>query len=116
MVVLAAWIYRNDLVSSFGSFAIAAQILYYGMLGAVAYGLAFGLKYEQRSVLTLGLATRNVGPALAPLFAVPGTDQRAIAMCVLAAFLGAILSGFTWAFTLKAILAPATDRPPVTRA
>jgi bile acid:Na+ symporter, BASS family len=109
MIVLAAWIYRNDLVSSFGTFAIAAQILYYGILGSVTYGLAFGLMYEQKSVLTLGLGTRNVGPALAPLFAVPGTDQRAIAMCVLAAFLGAILSGFTWAFALKTFFASATD-------
>ncbi len=113
MILLAAWIYRNDLISSFGTFAIATQILYYGILGGVAYGLAFGLRYETRSVLTLSVATRNVGPALAPLFAVPGTDQRAIAMCILAAFLGAILSGFIWAFALKTIFAPETDSAPV---
>jgi bile acid:Na+ symporter, BASS family len=112
MVVLAVWIYRSDLVSSFGTFAIAAQILYYGILGAVAYGLAFRLKYEQKAVLAIGVGTRNVGPALAPLFAIPGTDPRAIAMCVLAAFLGAILSGFTWAFALKAVFAPAQSSLP----
>ena len=84
MVVIAVWMYRSEFLSTFGTYAIGTQILYYALAGAAAYALASGLPYEQKAVLTLGVATRNVGPALAPLFAVPGTDVGAIAMCILA--------------------------------
>jgi hypothetical protein len=38
------------------------------------------LPREQRTVMLLGMATRNLGAAFAPLFAIPGVDQRAIVM------------------------------------
>jgi hypothetical protein len=63
--------------------------------------------------MTLGICTRNVGPALAPLFAVAGAPQGAITMCILAIFLGAILSGFAAAALLRRYCAPATGLPGV---
>jgi hypothetical protein len=57
--------------------------------------------------MTLGICTRNVGPAIAPLFAVAGAPQGAITMCILAIFLGAILSGFAAAAILGRFCAPA---------
>lgn len=48
--------------------------------------------------------TRNVGPALAPLIALPGAPPEAIAMCILAVLLGAIVSGFAAAWILKRFL------------
>jgi bile acid:Na+ symporter, BASS family len=47
---------------------------------------------SQRSVLALGLCTRNVGAAIAPLYAVPGTDPRAMAMCAMAVPVTLVLS------------------------
>jgi BASS family bile acid:Na+ symporter len=47
------------------------------------YALSFGLPQAQKSVLTLGISTRNLGAALVPLFAIPGVDQRAIVMVVI---------------------------------
>jgi BASS family bile acid:Na+ symporter len=47
---------------------------------AATYGLSFGLPQDQKSVLALGMATRNLGAAFAPLFTVPDLDQRAIVM------------------------------------
>lgn len=87
MLAIAIFIYRADFVSAVGTYAIGSQILYYGLLGAAAYGLGFGLPHGQKSVLALGVCTRNIGAALAPLFAVAGTDKRAIVMCVLATFI-----------------------------
>lgn len=101
------WLYRVELFSAVGTYAIATQILYYALLGAASYLLGFGLSYEQKAPMTLGICTRNVGPALAPLFAVAGAPQGAITMCILAIFLGAILSGFAAAALLKRFCAPA---------
>ena len=106
MVAIALWMYRSELLSTFGTYAIGTQILYYALAGAAAYALASGLPYEQKAVLTLGVATRNVGPALATVLAVPDTDVGAIAMCILATFLGAILSGFVWSAALARFFAP----------
>ena len=35
----------------------------------------------------LGLCTRNVGAAVAPLLSVSGSDQRATVMCIMAVFI-----------------------------
>lgn len=91
MLVVALLIYRADFRSAVGTYAIGTQILYYGILAAAVYGLGFGLPHGQKCVLALGVCTRNIGAALAPLFAVAGTDRRAIVMCVLATFIALIL-------------------------
>ena len=84
LLAIIFWIYGKDFLGAVGSYAIGTQILYYAIVTAAAYGLGFGLPPSQKSVLALGLCTRNVGAAVAPLMAVPGTDQRAIVMCCLA--------------------------------
>jgi BASS family bile acid:Na+ symporter len=50
---------------------------------ALPYWLGFGLQYDQKVVLSTGMATRNLGAALAPLMAAANMDQRAIVMVVL---------------------------------
>ncbi len=106
LVALLLWFYWREIFSAVGTYAIGAQILYYALLGAASYLLAFGLSYQQKAPMALGVCTRNVGPALAPLFAVSGAPQGAITMCILAIFLGAILSGFVTAAVLKRFCAP----------
>jgi hypothetical protein len=41
------------------------------------------LRHEQRIVLSTGMATRNIGAAMAPLFSIAEMDQRATVMVVL---------------------------------
>nr|WP_255528930.1 bile acid:sodium symporter [Roseomonas rosulenta] len=84
MLLLIFWLYGRDFISSVGSYAIGSQVLFYALVTAAAYGFARRLPEEQRTVLAIGIATRNIGAALAPLLSVAGTDRRAIAMCVLA--------------------------------
>ncbi len=101
------WLYRGEILSAVGTYAIGTQILYYALLGFGSYLLGFGLSYEQKSPMVLGICTRNVGPALATLMGVSDAPQGAITMCILAIFLGAILSGFAAAALLKRFCAPA---------
>ena len=63
-----------------GSYAFGTQILFFSVTIAATYGLSFGLPETQRSVLALGMSTRNLGAALAPLLSVQDVDQYAIVM------------------------------------
>jgi bile acid:Na+ symporter, BASS family len=87
MLGIVLVLYWRDFLSAVGTYAIGAQILYYCLLAAAAYGLGFGLSHAKRSTLVLGLCTRNVGAAIAPLLSVSGSDQRATVMCVMAVFI-----------------------------
>jgi BASS family bile acid:Na+ symporter len=84
MLVLLVVLYGKDFLSMPGTWSIGALVLFCGLLPALAYALEYGLDHSQRSVLALGLSTRNIGAAIAPLFAAPGTDPRAIVMCAMA--------------------------------
>jgi BASS family bile acid:Na+ symporter len=55
-----------------------------------------GLTRPRRSVLGLGVCTRNAGAAIAPLFADPAADPRAIVMVALAVPLQ-IAAALLWA-------------------
>ena len=83
LLALCAVIFGRGFVSTFGSFAIGTQVLFLGLLTAAGYRLPRGLTQAQRSVLGLGLGTRNLGAAIAPLLTVHGIDERAIVMVVL---------------------------------
>lgn len=83
LLALCLLLYGRGFIGSFGSFAIATQFLFLALLTAAGHFLARGLGPAQRSVLSLGLATRNVGAAVAPLLAAANVDPRAIVMVVL---------------------------------
>jgi BASS family bile acid:Na+ symporter len=84
MVLLIVIIYGKSLISSAGSFFLAAQLTFFIIVSITTYVFSFGLKREEKVVLTLGMITRNLGAALAPLYAIAAIDERAIIMVVLA--------------------------------
>ena len=85
MLVLCLVVYGEAFIGSAGSYATLAQVIFYCAVTAGSYMLAFGLPQNRRSVLALGVCTRNLGAAFAPLFAVAGIDERAIVMVALGA-------------------------------
>src|SRR5512143_1760971 len=109
LCVVLLWVYRSEIFGSIGTYAIGSQMLCYALLGFASYLFGFGLSYEQKAPMVLGICTRNVGPALATLMGVAEASrpQGAITMSILAIFLGAILSGFAAAALLKRFCAPA---------
>jgi BASS family bile acid:Na+ symporter len=106
LCAILLWLYRGEIFSAVGTYAIGTQILFYALLGFASYLLGFGLSYDQKAPMVLGICTRNVGPALATLMGVAEAPQGAITMCILGVFLGAILSGFTAAAVLRRFCAP----------
>lgn len=83
MLALCIVVYGKGFVGAVGTYAIGTQILFFSVAVIASYVLSPGLKPGQKSVLSLGMATRNLGAAFAPLFAISGVDQRAIVMVAL---------------------------------
>ena len=81
--ILIIIIYGEGFLSVAGQYAVLAQVLFFGIMTFFTYWFGFGLKYEQRIILSIGMSTRNLGAAIAPLFSVAEMDQRAFIMIVL---------------------------------
>jgi BASS family bile acid:Na+ symporter len=109
LCAIILWLYGSDLLNVVGTYAMGTQILFYALLGFGSYLFGFGLSYDQKAPMVLGTCTRNGGPAIATFMAVKDAPQGAITMCILAVFLGAILSGFAAAAILKRFCAPQGD-------
>lgn len=105
MLGIVLVLYWRDFAGALGSYAIGAQILYYVLLAAAAHAINFGLSSQKSSAIVLGVCTRNVGAAIAPVMTATGADQRATVMCVLAVFITLALG-----FAVAALL-PQSTRP-----
>jgi len=92
MLLLCVILYGKKFAELGGSHAIGAQILFFSVATVAPYLLSVGLPRPQRTVISLGMATRNLGAAFAPLFAIPGVDQRAIVMVALGVMMQATFS------------------------
>jgi bile acid:Na+ symporter, BASS family len=83
MLLLVVVIYGKGFIGAIGTWAILAQVLFFTLTIVASYALAFGVPPRRKSVLTLGLSTRNCGAALAPLFAAPDVAPEATVMVTL---------------------------------
>ncbi len=91
-LVLVFVLYGKDMLNAMGSFAIGTQLLFLGVMTMAPYWLGFGSKQEQRSILALGVGTRNVAAVFAVLMAIPNPDSRLVVMVVLVVPLSVIVA------------------------
>jgi BASS family bile acid:Na+ symporter len=83
LLVFVVFLYGSTVANAVGSYAIVTQTLFVVIVTLLAQAAGVGLRDEQRSVVTLGMCSRNLGAALAPLAAVE-RDPRALVMVVVA--------------------------------
>lgn len=76
-------IYGKGLLGLAGQLAVAAELIFFGIVVIGTYLLTPGLPPAQKTVLSIGVTTRNMGASLTPLLAVPDMDQRATLMLVI---------------------------------
>lgn len=81
--VLLVVIYYKGIVSAMGSLSILSLLIFFTIIMFGTYMLGFGLSYEQKIVLSIGNSTRNLGAAIAPLFAATIIAPEAIIIIVL---------------------------------
>ncbi|MEQ1586460.1 MAG: hypothetical protein ABL895_11310 [Cyclobacteriaceae bacterium] len=77
---LCVVVYGNGLLELDLSWAIVSLIIFFFILTTFTYWFGFGQEHDQKIVISIGMSTRNLGAALAPLLSVPQIDQRAIIM------------------------------------
>ncbi|SJZ51472.1 bile acid:Na+ symporter, BASS family [Enhydrobacter aerosaccus] len=82
LLVVICILHFGGFVQAIGSLAIGTQFLFAIIVTVGSYLMSGGLAPEQRSVVCLGVCTRNLGAALAPLLAV-ATDPRTTVMVAL---------------------------------
>lgn len=112
MLAILAFLYGRGFVGLVGTFAIAAQLAFVAIVTSTAFWLSAGLKQGQRSVFSLGMCTRNIGAAFAPLIAMKA-DPQAIIMVAFAVpvTLAASFGAARWLATTQATTSAAAERP-----
>jgi len=83
LLVLVGVIHGRGVLDAVGSHAILAQVVFVAVVTVLAHLAGAGLSAPQRGVVTVGMATRNIGAALAPLAAIE-SDPRAMVMIAIA--------------------------------
>lgn len=84
LLVLCMVVCGRSMAATFGERVVLAEVLFLGLLTLAAYRSDGGLAEQERSVLGLGMCTRNLGAALAPLLAMEAADEWAVVAVVLA--------------------------------
>lgn len=107
-IVLCFLLYWELMLNTAGSYALLSMTIFMVVIAMFTYFLGFGLKQNERSVMSLGIGTRNIAAVLIGVLAIPNGDPRMLAMTILWT-LWSIILAFVYARILnKRVLKPAT--------
>jgi BASS family bile acid:Na+ symporter len=82
-IVWCIVIYGRGMLNTAGEFALLSMTLFMVGMGVITYRFGFGMKQNQRSVMALGMGTRNVAAVLAAALAIPDADPRIVTMVIM---------------------------------
>jgi len=82
-IVWCLVIYGRGMLNTAGQFALLSMTLFMVGMTVITYRFSFGLRQAQRSVMALGMGTRNVAAVLAAALAIPNADPRIVVMVVM---------------------------------
>jgi bile acid:Na+ symporter, BASS family len=82
-IVWCLVIYGQGMLNTAGEMALLSMTLFMVGMGLITYRLGFGMKQNQRSVMALGMGTRNVAAVLAAALAIQNADPRIVVMVVM---------------------------------
>jgi BASS family bile acid:Na+ symporter len=82
-IVWCLVLYGRGMINTAGELALLSMTLFMVGMGVVTYRFGFGLKQNQRSVMALGMGTRNVAAVLAAALAIPNADPLIVTMTVM---------------------------------
>jgi hypothetical protein len=71
------------MINTAGSFALLSMTIFMVVIASITYFVGFGLKQNERSVMSLGIGTRNIAAVLIGVLAIPNGDPRMLAMTVM---------------------------------
>ena len=82
-IVWCLLIYGRGMLDTAGGLALFSMTLFMVGMGLITYRFGFGMKQDQRSVMALGMGTRNIAAVLAAALAIPNADPRIVVMVVM---------------------------------
>ena len=94
MILVAIVLFTQPMLETAGSFALLSATVFMVGMGLITYRFGFGLKQNQRSVMALGMLTRNLAAILIAAFAIQNVDPRVITFTIMWGL---------WSFVLAAI-------------
>ena len=77
------WIYGNEMLSTVGSFAPGAWVVFMIVMAVVPYVIGFGLEQRQRSVMALGQSSRNISAGFVAFFGITNPPAGMFLMVLL---------------------------------
>jgi BASS family bile acid:Na+ symporter len=83
MIVSCFVVYGRAMLDTAGSFALLSMTIYMVAKGLITYRFGFGLKQNQRSVMSLGMLTPNGPGLIVAVISIPGMDPRVLTMAVM---------------------------------
>jgi len=90
-----AWclvLYGRGMLNTAGSLALLSMTVFMVGMALITYRFGFGLKQNQRSVMALGMGTRNVAAVLAAALAIPNAEPRIVVMVIMWALWSVVLA------------------------
>jgi len=82
-IVWCVVLYGSAMLSTAGEFALLSMTLFMVGMGLITYRFGFGMKQNQRSVMALGMGTRNVAAVLAAALAIPNANPLIVTMTIM---------------------------------
>ena len=83
MIVACLVVYGRLMLDTAGSFALLSMTIFMVAKGLITYRFGFGLKQNQRSVMSLGMLTPNGPGLIVAVLAIPDADPRVLTMAVM---------------------------------
>ncbi len=106
-IILCFLLYWELMVSTAGSFALLSMTIFMVVMAMLTYFLGFGLKQNERSVLSLGIGTRNIAAVLIGVLAIPNGDPKMLAMTIIWTLWSFVLALIYARILKKRVLKPA---------
>ena len=83
-VVYACVLYWREMLATAGSFGLLSMTIFMVVMGLITYRrFGFGLKQNQRSVMALGMLSRNGSVVLLAAFTIPDVDPSVVTYVIM---------------------------------
>ena len=92
MITQCFVIYGQEMLTTAGSFALLSGTIFMVVMAVITYRFGFGLKQNQRSVMSIGMLQRNLGAILIAALAIPNVDPLIITFTIMWGIWSAVLS------------------------
>jgi BASS family bile acid:Na+ symporter len=100
-VIACLVLYGKSMLDTAGEFALLAMTIFMVGVAIITYLFGFGLKQNQRSVMALGMGTRNIAAVFAAALAIPDADPRIMVMVIMWTLWSVVLAAIAARIFLK---------------